>query len=206
MTGPADRLPRQPVRERRACCSASCSWSSTSPPGQESEGLFVLMLCAALAVRRAADHPGRRRRHAGRDLDAERVHRAVRGGRRLRARQQRADHRRLAGRLLGNAADDHDGPGDEPLARERAVRRLRRQVAGRRARPAPRRRHGARGDRHRRRDDARLRRQGDRRARLRAGGRAGAAHGARAGRRAREARRRGELRDPPGRRAACPAT
>ena len=52
----------------------------------------------ALAVRGPADHPGRRRRHAGRDLDAERVHRPVGRRRRLRARQHRADHRRLAGR------------------------------------------------------------------------------------------------------------
>ena len=42
--------------------------------------------------------------------------------------------------------------------------------------------------------------QRDRGARVRARGRPGAAHGARAGRRAREAGRRGELRDPPRRR------
>ena len=50
------RLPRHRARRARACSS--------------------LMLCARAGVRGAADHPGRRRRHAGRDLDAERVHRA----------------------------------------------------------------------------------------------------------------------------------
>ena len=50
--------------------------------------------------RRAAD---RRRRHAGRDLAAERVHRTLRRRRRLRARQRRADRRRHARGLLGNA-------------------------------------------------------------------------------------------------------
>ena len=87
--------------------------------------------------RRAAD---RRRRHAGRDLAAERLHRPLRRGRRLRARQRRPDRRRHPGRLLGNDPDDGDGDRDEPLGRQRPLRRLRRRSrrggAGGRARSA----------------------------------------------------------------------
>ena len=44
---------------------------------------------ASLAVRRADHHPDRRRRHAGRDLDAELLFRLGRGRHRLHARQYR---------------------------------------------------------------------------------------------------------------------
>ena len=60
----------------------------------------------------------RRRRHAGGDLAAERVHRPLRRGRRLRARQRRPDRRRHPGRLLGNDPHARDGDGDEPLGRQ----------------------------------------------------------------------------------------
>ena len=73
--------------------------------------------------RGAAD---RRRRHAGRDLAAERLHGPLGRGRRLLARQRRADRRRHPGRLLGNDPDHGDGDRDEPLGRQRALRRLRR--------------------------------------------------------------------------------
>ena len=53
------------------------------------------------AARRAADHPDRRRRHAGRGVDAELLFRLGGRGARLHARQPRADHHRRAGRLLG---------------------------------------------------------------------------------------------------------
>jgi hypothetical protein len=71
---------------------------------------------------RAAD---RRRRHAGRDLDAERLHRPLRGGGGLRPRQRRPDRRRDPGRLLGDDPDDGDGDGDEPLGRQHPLLRLR---------------------------------------------------------------------------------
>ena len=71
---------------------------------------------------RAAD---RRRRHAGRDLAAECLHGPRRRRDRLRAREQRPDRQRDARRRLGNVPHDHDGQGDEPLDRERALRRVR---------------------------------------------------------------------------------
>ena len=83
-----------------------------------------------VALRDPVRPADRRRGHAGRDLAAERVHRS-RGGRDgLRAREQRADRERHARRRFGNAADDHDGPGDEPLGRERPLRRVRAGRAG----------------------------------------------------------------------------
>ena len=54
---------------------------------------------AGAALRRAADHPDRRRRHADRHLDPQLLRRPLGGGDGLRARQQAADHRRRARRL-----------------------------------------------------------------------------------------------------------
>ena len=54
---------------------------------------------AGAALRRAADHPDRRRRHADRHRDPQRLRRALRRGDGLRAGQQAADHRRRARRL-----------------------------------------------------------------------------------------------------------
>ena len=99
-----------------------------------SQALFIAILIAAGAARQPRRAADRRRRHAGRDLAAERLHRPLRRGRRLRARQRRADRRRHPGRLLGNDPDDGDGDGDEPLGRQRPLRRLRRRARRRRRR------------------------------------------------------------------------
>ena len=80
---------------------------------------------------RAAD---RRRRHAGGDLAAQRLHRARRRRGRVRPRQRRPDRRRHAGRLLGNHPHARDEPGDEPLDRQPALLRLRRRQRRRRGR------------------------------------------------------------------------
>ena len=88
---------------------------------------------AARQPGRAAD---RRRRHAGRDLPAQRLHGACGGSRRIRARQRRADRRRHAGRLLGNDPHARDGDRDEPLGRQHPLRRLRRGPHHRRPAPA----------------------------------------------------------------------
>ena len=125
---------------------------------------------------RAAD---RRRRHAGRDLAAERLHRArgVRG--RLRPARERPDRQRCARRRLRHAADAADGPGDEPVDHERALRGVRsdpdRHRSGARGRPL--RPHDDAG---RRRDHALVRPPRHLRPGLRPGGRAGAARRPRA--------------------------
>ena len=85
-------------------------------------------------LRRAADHPDRRRRHADGDLAAERLRRP--GGRRdgVRAREQGAHHRRRARRIVGPDPLDHHVPRDEPLVHQRAVRRVRAGPGRRRGR------------------------------------------------------------------------
>ena len=111
-------------------------------------GALVLGGLVALAVQRLADHrhgvlraraaarrhddaADRRRGHAGRDLALQRAHRSRGRVRRLRAQQRRDDHRGHGGRLRRHAAHAADGEGDEPLARQRAVLRLRRDAAAR---------------------------------------------------------------------------
>ena len=84
-------------------------------------------------ARRAADHPDRRRRHAGRHLDAQFLFGLGGGGHRLHARQSRADHHRRAGRLVGRDPLLHHVQGDEPLVHLGHPRRLRRRVGGRAA-------------------------------------------------------------------------
>ncbi len=116
----------------------------------------------------------------------------------VRARQPPADRRRRPRRLVRADPLDHHVPRDEPVVRQRAVRGVR---------PGPGLGGGGRGeDRPQRhgggsRADPRERRTRDRGPRLRHGGRAGAAQGARAVRRPDQARRRREVRDPPGGRA-----
>ena len=135
----------------------------------------------ARPVRGAAD---RRRRHAGRDLDPQRLHRPQRRGRRPRARQHRADRGRHARRRLRLDPHQADGRGDEPLDRQRLLQRPR---GGRADRRGGRGRHGALDERRRRRDPALLRAPRRGRAGLRHGGRPGPARGRRPRRRAREA-------------------
>ena len=83
-----------------------------------------------LRVRRAHHHPDRRRRHAGRDLDAQLLFGLGRGRHRLHARQFGADHHRRAGRLLGRDPVLHHVQGDEPQLHLGHPRRLRRRGRG----------------------------------------------------------------------------
>ena len=192
--GPAGRQPRVLLaaivaggdRDRRRRTSSS--------------GCSSLLVARLARLRRAVRAADRRRRHAGRDLAAERVHRPRRGGDRLRARLERPDRERRARRRLRNAADDDDGAGDEPLDRERPLRCVRAGAGGRRADGGAR-GHGALGRRPRTsRSCSPTRSKVVVVPGLRDGGRAGPARGARARRRAREEGRRGRVRDPPGRR------
>ena len=82
-----------------------------------------------LRARRADHHPDRRRRHAGRGLDAQQLLGLGRRRHRLLAEQLDADHRRFAGRLLGRDPALHHVQGDEPLVLQRPPRRLRRRGA-----------------------------------------------------------------------------
>ena len=156
-------------------------------------------------LRRALRAADRRGGHAGRDLAAERVH-GPRGGRDgLRARLERADRERRPRRGLGNVAHDDDGAGDEPLDRERALRRVRPGSGGRRYCERGR-GHGAGAHRRGRRDPALVRAEGRDRARVRDGGRAGPARGARAGGGARGEGDRGHASRSTRSRAGCRAT
>ena len=133
-------IPQRPVTyplqnvDQPGCCSAwpsalaaalainpTAPWAPVRLPGHHR---------ARAAVRRAADHPDRRRRHADGDRDPELLRRPVRGGDGLRARQQAADHRRRARRLERPDPRDHHVQGDEPLVHQRAVRRVRPGAAG----------------------------------------------------------------------------
>ena len=67
--------------------------------------------------RLAPDHGDRRRRHAGRDLDAEQLLGLGRGGDRLHPLERPAHRHRRAGRLLGCDPHLHHVPGDEPQLR-----------------------------------------------------------------------------------------
>ena len=151
-------------------------------------------------VRRHVRAADRRRRHAGRDLAAERLHRARRLRDGVRPQQQRPHRRRCARRRVRHAPDAADGQGDEPVDQQRAVRRVRPGAGRVGRRPCRRRAHGAGDVTGGRRGDAVVRPPGDRGARLRACRRAGAARRAAAGRPARGAGHRGRLRDPSGRR------
>ena len=131
------------------------------------------------ALRRPHGDGDRRRRHAGRGVDAEQLLGLGGGGDRLHADQRPADRHRRAGRLERRDPLLHHVPRDEPQLPQRDRRRLRH-----RRRRARRRRRGAQPagevDADQRRGDrgaAARREERDHRAGLRHGGGAGAAHG-----------------------------
>ena len=103
---------------------------------QDSQSPWISGLVMALGFRHRlpADHPDRRRRHAGRDLDAEQLFGLGRGGDGLHAAQQRDDHHRRAGRQLGRDPQLHHVPGDEPQLHLGHRGRLRRRCGRRRRR------------------------------------------------------------------------
>ena len=109
-------------RARRADRLASCAPRATL--------VFWLMALAALRARRADHRPDRRRRHAGRGLDAQLLFGLGGGRHRLHARQLGADHHRRAGRLVGRDPVLHHVQGHEPLLHLGHPRRLRRRDGG----------------------------------------------------------------------------
>ena len=117
--GPAHAQPRARPRDDR---SSIVGFMLT-----EARLDFWLMLALSLRARRADHHPDRRRRHAGGGVDAQQLFGLGGGGHRLLAEQQHADHRRLAGGLLGRDPELHHVQGDEPLVLQRDPGRLRRR-------------------------------------------------------------------------------
>ena len=83
-----------------------------------------------LRARRADHHSDRRRRHAGRDLDAQLLFGLGGGRHRLHARQLGADHHRRAGRLVRRDPVLHHVQGHEPQLLLGDPRRLRRRGRG----------------------------------------------------------------------------
>ncbi len=176
-------------RRRRA---ASPSSASDRRAGRRT--LFPRDHRARAALRRAADHPDRRRRHADRHRDPELLRRPLRGGDGLRARQQAAHHRRRARRVERPHPVDHHVQGDEPLVHQRAVRGVRPGPAGQAAGGEQKvyKAETAEGAR----PDAGAGQLGRDHPRLRHGRGAGAAPGPRAVRPAQEARHQREVRHP----------
>ena len=167
---------------------------------------FIAADRAVAGARLPADPADRRRRHAGRGLDAELLFGLGGGRHRLHPGQHRADRHRRAGRLLGRDPELHHVQGHEPLDLQRDPGRLRhRQLGG--GRGARQDRQAGQGGLGRGRglhDEER--RVGDHRAGLRHGGGAGPARAARDGRHPEEGGRGGaatpSIRWP----AACRAT
>ena len=125
MSGAPIILPFAPRHQHRAGAGAGVLHRRPRDVGQRARLLADHDHRAG--ARRAHDHPDRRRRHAGRDLDAELLFRLGRRRHRLHARQFGADHHRRAGRLLRRDPVLHHVPRDEPLLHLGHPRRLRRR-------------------------------------------------------------------------------
>ena len=108
---PADHVRGPAVRQRRALPRRARAAGIALVAGVQDEWLLWVDRRRRARLRRPVRAADRRRRHAGRDLAAERVHRPRRRARRLRAREQRAHRRRHARRRVRHAADAHDGRG-----------------------------------------------------------------------------------------------
>ena len=115
---------------------------------EQQESVFWAMTGLALLLRRAADRPHRRRRHAGGHLDAELVLGMGGGGHRLHAGEHGAHRGRRAGGLGRRDPELHHVPRDEPLLHQRDPRRLRHRFLEVRLRDRP---HPQGGQRRRRR-------------------------------------------------------
>ncbi|CAA9310089.1 MAG: NAD(P) transhydrogenase subunit beta, partial [uncultured Microvirga sp.] len=148
-------------------------------------------------ARRHPHHPDRRRRHAGRGLDAQLLFGLGRRRHRLHPRQPGLDHHRRARRLVGRHPVLHHVPGHEPKLCLRHPRRVRRRNDGRLGGGRDPAREAGLGRRRRLHHEER--RKGDHRAGLRHGGRPGPARAARDGGPAQERGRAGQIRHSPGR-------
>jgi NAD(P) transhydrogenase subunit beta len=117
---PARHLINIAARPSRSSCW-SVVWSRRAEPSR-----LLADRAGSLALGVTADHPDRRRRHAGRGLDAEQLFRLGGGGIGFTLANT-ADHHRRAGRLVGRDPVLHHVQGDEPLVHLGHPRRLRRR-------------------------------------------------------------------------------
>ena len=130
MSGRADPFAAAPPRQRRPRRRARpLDRVLLRHPGA---GVLLAHRARFARARRPAHHSDRRRRHAGRHLDAQFLFRLGGRGHRLHARQPGAHHHRRAGRLLGRDPVLHHVQGHEPVLHIGHPRRLGRR--GRRAR------------------------------------------------------------------------
>ena len=135
--GAALAQPRRPARRDllrlRVRARAQRSRTAMTP--------LIVMTVDRAALRRPHGDGDRRRRHAGRGVDAEQLLGLGGGGDRLHADERPADRHRRAGRLERRDPVLHHVPRDEPQLPQRDRRRLRhrRRRAGRRRRARSRR-------------------------------------------------------------------
>ena len=128
LTGRADPVSRPASWSTPACCWRTFALRRAVLHESDRRTAFLalsMVVLLALTLGRDDSDPDRRRRHAGGDLAAQQLLRSggLRG--RLRHQQQHADRRRLAGRRQRHHPDQHHVQGDEPLARQRALQRVR---------------------------------------------------------------------------------
>ena len=129
MSGTPIMLPARHVAQHRA---RRWRWSSSSTASivAQSRARLLADRRHLARARRPDHHPDRRRRHAGRGLDAQLLFGLGGGRHRLHARQLGADHHRRAGRLLRRDPVLHHVQGHEPLVHLGDPRRLRRRGGG----------------------------------------------------------------------------
>src|SRR3989475_6228636 len=115
-----------PGTERRQPVAAGRGGGDRDLPGRGARSVAPLssLRGARPRVRRPADHPDRRGRHADGHLAPELLRRARGGGHGLRPGEQPPDHRRRAWRRLPGPPLPHHVPGDEPVLPPPPPRRL----------------------------------------------------------------------------------
>ena len=105
--------------------AAACWFAMRAEPDH-----LLLLIVAVAGAGLPADPADRRRRHAGRGVDAQLLFGMGGGRHRLHPGQHRADRHRRAGRLVGRDPELHHVQGHEPLDLQRDPGRLRHRGGG----------------------------------------------------------------------------